>query len=410
MKCCLKALRVQDKGALHTHTHTHTHLISEKQNESGRSMVEMLGMLAIVGLLSVVGIAGIGSALTAHKANTIVNEVNRRATILAADKNFGAGFTPNETFENDTGYTIACANIEDSDLFSCTVEGVSQEVCEKVLGLGWKMPSSTLPAGCSATNDMVFTFNKELDGSGRKCSEETPCPNPNASCTNGVCVDPAPKTCNNDNPTNPCGDECQVCNAANNKCENACVQKKYLQSNGNQWIDTNWGSSDGFKAQLLIKTTSLQSSNKVILGSCDTNGQARNFLLYRPAPNMAVGMGGHHCGNKSIQAETLYNVEFSTILSNSYLTLNGSKTQCTGVGNQTLSSNDIRIFNVQYAGHIFAGQVYWVKLYNRVGNLVRDFIPVVSPEESKCSGKPAMYDKVTKGLFCNQGSGNFTTD
>ncbi len=40
-----------------------------KNNESGRSMVEMLGVLAIIGVLSVGGIAGYRTAMDRHKAN-----------------------------------------------------------------------------------------------------------------------------------------------------------------------------------------------------------------------------------------------------------------------------------------------------------------------------------------------------
>ena len=42
-------------------------------NESGRSMVEMLGVLAIIGVLSVGGIAGYTMAMRKHKANELMN-------------------------------------------------------------------------------------------------------------------------------------------------------------------------------------------------------------------------------------------------------------------------------------------------------------------------------------------------
>ena len=41
------------------------------KNESGRSMVEMLGVLAIIGVLSVGGIAGYTMAMNKYKANEI---------------------------------------------------------------------------------------------------------------------------------------------------------------------------------------------------------------------------------------------------------------------------------------------------------------------------------------------------
>ena len=46
------------------------------KNESGRSMVEMLGVLAIIGVLSVGGIAGYRMAMNKYKANELINRWN----------------------------------------------------------------------------------------------------------------------------------------------------------------------------------------------------------------------------------------------------------------------------------------------------------------------------------------------
>ncbi len=49
-----------------------------KISESGRSMVEMLGVLAVIGVLSMTGFAGYRYAINKHRANTILNEINMR--------------------------------------------------------------------------------------------------------------------------------------------------------------------------------------------------------------------------------------------------------------------------------------------------------------------------------------------
>ena len=54
-----------------------------KTNESGRSMVEMLGVLAIMGVLSVGGVAMYSSAMNKHRANEILNELYKRASFVA---------------------------------------------------------------------------------------------------------------------------------------------------------------------------------------------------------------------------------------------------------------------------------------------------------------------------------------
>ena len=49
-----------------------------KLSESGRSMVEMLGVLAVIGVLYMTGFAGYRYAINKHRANTILNEINMR--------------------------------------------------------------------------------------------------------------------------------------------------------------------------------------------------------------------------------------------------------------------------------------------------------------------------------------------
>ena len=53
-----------------------------KSNETGRSMIEMLGVLAIVGVLSVGGIAGYSKAMTKFKTNKLREQLNTISTNL----------------------------------------------------------------------------------------------------------------------------------------------------------------------------------------------------------------------------------------------------------------------------------------------------------------------------------------
>lgn len=53
-----------------------------KKSESGRSMVEMLGVLAIIGVLSVGGIAGYSLSMRRHRANQVVDYVSKFAATL----------------------------------------------------------------------------------------------------------------------------------------------------------------------------------------------------------------------------------------------------------------------------------------------------------------------------------------
>ena len=59
-------------------------------SDSGRSMVELLGVLALIGVLSIGGIAGYTSAMNRLKANNIISLASEVA-IIGMSKNRGAG-------------------------------------------------------------------------------------------------------------------------------------------------------------------------------------------------------------------------------------------------------------------------------------------------------------------------------
>ena len=54
------------------------------KSESGRSMVEMLGVLAIIGVLSIGGIAGYTMAMNRFRANEVVDMGNKYAALIFA--------------------------------------------------------------------------------------------------------------------------------------------------------------------------------------------------------------------------------------------------------------------------------------------------------------------------------------
>ena len=62
---------------------------SRKSDESGRSMVETLGVLAIMGLLVIGGVAGYRYAMDKYNANEILNEVRKRAVTASQQRVLG---------------------------------------------------------------------------------------------------------------------------------------------------------------------------------------------------------------------------------------------------------------------------------------------------------------------------------
>ena len=55
------------------------------KSQSGRSMVEMLGVLAIIGVLSVGGIAGYSLSMRRHRANGVVDLMSKYALVAYND-------------------------------------------------------------------------------------------------------------------------------------------------------------------------------------------------------------------------------------------------------------------------------------------------------------------------------------
>ena len=73
----------------------------EIKNESGRSMIEMLGVLAIIGVLSVGGIAGYSKAMTKYRINKTIEQI----TLIAG--NARAFFAPQHNYD---GINSSCSN------------------------------------------------------------------------------------------------------------------------------------------------------------------------------------------------------------------------------------------------------------------------------------------------------------
>ena len=92
-------------------------------NQSGRSMIEMLGVLAIIGVLSVGGIAGYSKAMMKFKINKTIDQVTQLSqnirTLYAKQKNYAslshkvirkANLAPSELFiDTDSDYKMTNA-------------------------------------------------------------------------------------------------------------------------------------------------------------------------------------------------------------------------------------------------------------------------------------------------------------
>ena len=146
--------------------------------ESGRSMVEMLGVLAIIGVLSVAGIADYTTAINKHKTNEVLNGASVRA-IMAATQ-IGRGVPLNQVSLAEFGTDPVKGVSFDStlvsvgastDKFGIKASNVEKSICQNLVNAGgnnvkvakFSAPDQTISASdCEENNVLAFIYNDDL--------------------------------------------------------------------------------------------------------------------------------------------------------------------------------------------------------------------------------------------------------
>ena len=126
--------------------------------ESGRSMIEMLGVLAIIGVLSVGGIAGYSMAMAKFKTTKAIDQIQtittnvrtllagqrRWPSISSAQSWYNLGVLSDETYNSgDKGYNAYGGGIEiktgasTARTFSIAYDGIPQDACVKLGTSDW---------------------------------------------------------------------------------------------------------------------------------------------------------------------------------------------------------------------------------------------------------------------------------
>ena len=189
------------------------------ENETGRSMIEMLGVLAIIGVLSVGGIAGYSKAMNKFKTNQVADNVSMLVanikTLYAQQKSYNGldgasavsmGVVPDELGTDGSALTnafngevyIGAGNgTKDNDSFYIVFNGLSREACITLATNDWGSSYSSGLVGMAASgsaasdaDDSDLSIGCVLDGSGGKvCPGKMPMPVQEAAaacaCNNG---------------------------------------------------------------------------------------------------------------------------------------------------------------------------------------------------------------------------------
>ena len=137
-----------------------------KNEQSGRSMVEMLGVLAIIGVLSVGGIAGYSKAMTKFKINKSMDQISMLVanirTLFSGQRNYSGlsnanaisfGIIPGEmdgggqvitnAFAGDVTLGTTGVNGNADAGFTIKYDGLGQEACVTMATSDWGSGSSS---------------------------------------------------------------------------------------------------------------------------------------------------------------------------------------------------------------------------------------------------------------------------
>ena len=139
----------------------------KRKIQSGRSMIEMLGVLAIVGVLSAGGIAGYSMAMQSHKTNTLIEKIQLISLItrnvckgnytnISKDTLINTGKLKAADFQNPFGGTLSVVAWSDTDYFYINGNGIPADPCVEIVQTDWG--SSGVYWGVSVYGKANFSY------------------------------------------------------------------------------------------------------------------------------------------------------------------------------------------------------------------------------------------------------------
>lgn len=211
----------------------------KKNSESGRSLVELLGVLAIMGVLSVLAVFFFGIAMNRYKANEILNEGQKRAMAASSAIAVGnqgtqhgntayirdyflSGFDDNELFDVQFGNPVQVAYGE----INVPVSNIPSKICEYMKGMAGdnKTGIVSVDGDCSTsgTSTINLAYNVDLMHGVHAvdCSNNPSVCRGCSTCQNGRCLDNQ-ESCG-DPSVAKCSDGVCVCLDGRAKCNGTC--------------------------------------------------------------------------------------------------------------------------------------------------------------------------------------------
>ena len=151
-------------------------MITKINQETARSMTEMLGTLTIMGVLGIGAISAYSFAMNKYRAIEVMTSLNKMA-VAGSQQMELTGRPGLSEFQNRTsnGYRVDVDS--DGETFTLTVRDVPKPVCKNILDAEWTLPwDVVLYSGaaeidlCEEGTDMAFVFTRSLNAQ-RESSE-----------------------------------------------------------------------------------------------------------------------------------------------------------------------------------------------------------------------------------------------
>ena len=190
------------------------------------------------------------------------------------------------------------------------------------------------------------------------------------------------------------------------------AEVEYVESTGTQWNDTGFVATNGCVIECYF--CALETGpTKVIAGShsrSSANNYNRNQIIINDVRRVDFNKCEKYGGFSTSVAllNSFHEYYFNSISYNRIGKVDGVDLVSETTGGVLSPDTNVLLLMNQYDNSKTSGRVAWCKIYDSGNILVRDFIPVRFTNELGQS-EGAMYDRVSKKLFRNQGTGSFVT-
>ena len=246
---------------------------NDKRIESGRSMVEMLGVLAVIGVLSIGGIMGYSYGMDKYRANQTMQDVNLRGIDALAQFDRTGNANLNEWQNEKTIYPIT---LED-EIIGIQVDKVPERVCNMLaegmahVATGIKVNGAYVTGDnntCdSDENTLVFYFDEKV-GNNNDTGAIFPEEEDKKTCGDIVCG------------------ECELCDKGSQTCVPAEEMAVYMSD----FACTTTNGDKGYCGNIFGRTGCVEYYSE-----CKLSMGGSSFMPLDSRVNLQTGKGGFTC-------------------------------------------------------------------------------------------------------------------